>query len=259
MKSIVAVVLISLLSCAAQTNGKALYEQALNKLSGSNIERSGLDAAALMRRSAESGYAPAQTALGYWLENGENVAASQTEALDWYRKAAHQNDKFAWYALGRAYALGIGTAKDEAQARAWLKKAADAGNAYAMYYMALTYESLDPDAYRQWLFKAAEAGLPQAERRLADALLEPRGTTRDVRGAYMWMLIAQSSGMEVIDDRLRLLESEIGGDVDNLQQRARDRAEALQSKRRADPCSGFRGELDEPPALPPPDIQRKCR
>src|SRR5690349_19331554 len=120
MKS-VWLVLLAVSSCLAQTDGKALYDRAMNALT--EAQSRPVDAATLMRQAADAGYAPAQTALGYWLETGTITAQFQAEAFEWYRKAAQQGDKFGWYALGRAYALGIGTAKDETQARASLKKA----------------------------------------------------------------------------------------------------------------------------------------
>lgn len=236
--------------------GKRLYEQAINALT--EAQKRPQDAASLMRQSADAGYAPAQTALGYWLETGTITMQFQAEAVEWYRKAAQQGDKFAWYALGRAYALGIGTAKDENQARVWLKKVAYSDNAYAAYLLALRYESLDPEKYVAWLTTAARAGVPQAELRLGNALREGRGVARDARGAYEWLLIAQQSGMEVADERLRLLETELGSAAADIQRIARDRGDALRNKRKADPCSGFAGENNDPPALPPPDVQRKC-
>lgn len=257
MKSWLVVVMLAVTSCFAQPNGKDLYDRALNAMEGA--QKRPADAATLMRESADAGYAPAQNALGYWLETGQVTMQFQAEAVEWYRKAAQQSDKFAWYALGRAYALGIGTAKDEMQARPWLAKSADAGNIYAEYLMALTYEGRDPEQYVAWLTRAAKDGLPQAELRLGNALRDGRGVARDPRGAYEWLLIAQQSGMEVVDERLRLLETELGSAAADIQRIARDRGDALRTKRKADPCSGFEGENNEPPALPPPDVQRKCR
>jgi hypothetical protein len=247
------------ISCFAQSDGRTLYQQAMNALSGSGVERSGYNAVNLMRRAAETGYAPAQTALGYWLQNGQYVAGSPTEAVEWYRRAAKQNDRFAEYALGRAYALGIGGPKDDSQAEVWLRKAADAGDPFAKFYTATVLESRDPRQSVAWLQKAADDGIPQAYAKLGIALLEGRAVARDPRAAYTWLVIAQLSGANGLDDRLRLLETELGNAIDDLRARARDRADALRTKRLGSGCTGWDGEMDDLPKPPPPEIQRNCR
>lgn len=236
-----------------------LYQQAMNALSGSGVERSGYNAVNLMRRAAETGYAPAQTALGYWLQNGQYVAGSPGEAVEWYRRAAKQNDRFAEYALGRALVLGIGGPKDEPQAAVWLKKAADVGDPFAKFYLALALESRDPRESVVWLQKAADDGIPQAFSKLGLALVEGRAVPRDPRAAYTWLLIAQMSGANGLDEQLRMLETELGSAIDDLRTRARDRWEALRSKRLGSGCTGWDGEMDDLPKLPPPEIQRNCR
>jgi hypothetical protein len=247
------------ISCFAQSDGRTLYQQAMNELNGSVFERSGLHAVDLMRRSAELGYVPAQTALGYWLQYGQYVASEPAEAVEWYKRAARQNDRFGQYALGRAYALGIGGQKDELQGETWLKKAADAGDAFAKFYLAIDLQGRDPRQSVVWLHKAADDGIPQAFARLGLALEAGRDTSRDPRAAYTWLLIAQMAGTSGIDEHLRSLETELGTEIDTLRAQARDRWDALRAKRLASRCTGWDGENDDLPKLPPPEIQRNCR
>src|SRR5690242_18608852 len=83
--------------------------------------RSDSDAVSEIKHSAESGYAPAQTVVGYLYENGISFAQSPGQAVDWYAKAAKQGDAVAQYALGRAYYLGFGVRADKTEAQKWLK------------------------------------------------------------------------------------------------------------------------------------------
>lgn len=259
MKKLLVLSFAMSLSALAQTDGRALYQQAMNSLSGSGVQRSGYDAAALMRKAAEAGYAPAQTALGFWLQSRQYVAGSQTEAVEWYRKAANQNDRFGQYALGRAYALGIGGPKDESHAETWLKKAADAGDSFAKFYLATVLEARNPRQSVMWMQRAAEDGIPQAFARLGSAFHDGRYIARDPRSAYQWLIIAQLSGDNSVDDRLRQLETELGKATESLRAEARDRWQALQTKRLASGCTDWDGENDDVPKLPPPEIQPRCR
>lgn len=259
MKRAFLLTVIFSVSAFGQSDGRALYEQAMNALNGSGVQRSGYNAVALMRKSAEAGYAPAQTALGFWLQSGQYVAGSLGEAMDWYRKAAEQNDRFGQYALGRGYALGLGLPKDTAHAETWLKKAADAGDPFAKFYLAGVVERRDPRQSVGWLQKAADDGIPQAFAKLGNALADGRYIARDPRAAYQWLIIAQLSGDNSVDDRLRQLETELGNATDSLRTEARDRWQTLRAKRLASGCAGWDGENDDLPKLPPPEIQPRCR
>src|SRR5690349_7716482 len=87
---------------APSNDAPALYEQALNKLTGTGLSRNDLVGTDLMSRSADLGFAPAQVAAGYLYESGR-VAANPSKSADYYRKAASQGSHLAEYQLGRLY------------------------------------------------------------------------------------------------------------------------------------------------------------
>jgi len=60
-------------------------------------------AMAWYRKSAEQGFAPAQTNLGILLETGGQIERNYKEAASWYRKAAEQGNAAAQFNLGLIY------------------------------------------------------------------------------------------------------------------------------------------------------------
>ena len=63
------------------------------------------------RKSAEQGYAPAQSDLGVMYANGRGVSQDEQQAVRWYGKAAEQGDGIAQNNLGLMYAEGRGVAR----------------------------------------------------------------------------------------------------------------------------------------------------
>ena len=115
------------------------------------------------RKSAEQGFAPAQTNLGIMLETGGRVERNYQEAASWYRKAAAQGDSAAQFNLGIMYYAGRGDdiAPDYKEAAIWLGKAAERGNSSAQIALGRMYEygqSLPTDyvqAYKLYLLAGA--------------------------------------------------------------------------------------------------------
>lgn len=79
------------------------------------------------RSAANSGYPPAQWALGYLYEKGQGTQANITEAISWYRKAAEQGLPGAQLALGGLYERGRGVAQSDSEAFSLFSKAAGRG------------------------------------------------------------------------------------------------------------------------------------
>lgn len=73
----------------------------------------------LLERSAEHGYAPAQTTLAYFLDKSD----LDQQAFQWYSKAAEQGDAGGQFGVAQMYALGEGVDKNEDLAREWMLKA----------------------------------------------------------------------------------------------------------------------------------------
>lgn len=115
------------------------------------------------RKSANQGFAPAQTNLGILLETGGQVERNYKEAASWYRKAAEQGDSAAQFNLGLIYYAGRGDdiAPDYKEAASWLGKAAEQGNSAAQIGLGRMYEygqSLPTDyvqAYKLYLLAEA--------------------------------------------------------------------------------------------------------
>ena len=127
-----------------------------------------VDAMNHYRRAARQGYAPAQVRLAYILDAAEFNA----EAVEWYRRAAEAGDPEGLYGLGQMYLKGEGIERDRDQGRDWIVRAAEAGLTSAMRVLATNYErggmGLDPDPElaRHWLERAAAQGDEVARQRL---------------------------------------------------------------------------------------------
>jgi TPR repeat protein len=144
--------------------------------SGAEAYRSGdvVTAMALLRKSADAGYAPSQSLLAYILDKSE----FDEEAVAYYRKAAAQGDPDGEYGLGTMYALGEGVGRDPLEARKWISRAAGKGQAAAINSLAQAYidgalgfdesQRNGAEALR-WVRLAADSGYWPALERLAAA------------------------------------------------------------------------------------------
>lgn len=98
-------------------------------------------AARLIRKAADQGYAPAQTAMGLLSENGLGVKKDYNQALKWLRRAADQGFPVAQNELGVMYAKGLGVSRSLGQAAQWCKLAAAQGSEIARRNLELTQVS----------------------------------------------------------------------------------------------------------------------
>ena len=122
---------------------------------------------AMLRRAAEGGFAPAQTALGRWLRERNQWA----ESARWYRRSADQGDPAARYGLGLAYHRGRGVARDRVRAFELMLQSARSGYVIAEYGVGLLYKTgrgtaRDVEKARQWLRRAADKGHEEARDKL---------------------------------------------------------------------------------------------
>jgi len=261
----VGIVLALLVSAAAQPFRSAqqispdeLFRRGMNTFAGAN--KDDFNAVADIRRSADAGYAPAQSVIGYLYENGIYISQSQSEAVQWYRKAAKQGDSIAQYSLGRAYYIGIGVQSDKAEAQKWLKSASDQGNPFAQYLLGRLLEERDYTAAPAEYRKAAEQGIPLAQYRLGLMMRDGRGTPVDKSEAYMWLLLSFEAGVKAAEIPLRELESDLGTPgVQTAKNKAHDLERTVIRSVNAHGCDDWTGEFDEVPTVPPPDTQRFCR
>ena len=125
----------------------------------------------LLQKSAEAGYAPAQTTLAYILDAAEDDAA----AFHWYQQAADQNDAEGLFGLGGMYAKGEGTEKDPRKAGELIERAArlDHPRSMRVYAHALEHGQLGfeaaPEKAAEWYLKAANPGDGASMKRLSQA------------------------------------------------------------------------------------------
>ena len=99
------------------------------------------DAMPNLTKLAESGYAPAQSKLGYCFESGCDVTADKAAAAKWYARAAEQGYSPAQCNLAFCCFYGVGMPKDEKAAVEWYKKAAEQDNPRALASLGECYEN----------------------------------------------------------------------------------------------------------------------
>lgn len=253
-------IFIGALAAAQSSSPDALYERAIDSITGVGPTRDDLNGLELFRRSAALSYGPAQIALGYYYETGTLVNKDETQALDLYRKAAQAGDPLASWLEGRLYFLGKGVARDPGAAEKYLKTSASQNNPYGAYYfgrlMADRDETKAPALYKI----AAEQGLPQAQYYYGKALKQGRGVPQNLFDAYIWLTIAAEAGYAG-GSELSELDSGSSLTRDQLEQarmKARDMEQVVIRAVSAKGCEGWDGEFDEFPTPPPPNLQRFC-
>ena len=122
-----AVLSISMPTSCSGDNGAADLKAAQEAQQKGDFET----AVPLFKKSAKSGNAEAQLALGLIYETGMGVKADPKEAFSWYEKSAKQGYDMGQLALGDCYRRGVGVEANKEEAKKWLQKAADQGNAQA--------------------------------------------------------------------------------------------------------------------------------
>jgi uncharacterized protein len=126
------------------------------------------------RKSAEQGFAPAETNLGILLETGGRVARDYKEAATWYRKAADQGNAAAQFNLGEIYYVGRGDdiARDYKEAATWFRLSAEQGNPGAEVAYGRMFEYgqgmvIDYVQAYKWYLMADAAGYSNAKDAMA--------------------------------------------------------------------------------------------
>jgi len=86
------------------------------------------DGMAMISRSAELNYAPAETALGNAFIDGQyGLTSDPSKGIQWLKRAAKQKFPNAQYSLGLVYLTGTHVQPDLHVSVLWLKRAADQG------------------------------------------------------------------------------------------------------------------------------------
>lgn len=129
------------------------------------MEKSTTEAVAWFRRSAEQGFAPAQSTLGSVYAFGEldGLEQDHAEAARWCGLAAEQGDAEGQFCLALLYGLGAGVEQDFAKSVDWYRLAAEQGHGPAQGRLGDIYAygeggiRPDPAAADTWYRLAARA------------------------------------------------------------------------------------------------------
>jgi len=263
--SLIVLAVLGLASLAAAQDEprtpQGLYERGMNLITGTGPNRSDVEAVDYFRKSADAGYAPAQTVMGYLYETGTVVPADPQAAASWYEKSGTQGDRIAQWVLGRMYLTGNGVAvRDRSRAMNWLRPAAKAGDPFAALLLGEAEEEVAPQPAVPWYRKAAEQGLPEAQFRLGKLLASGRVGIPAKYDAYVWLMVAFENGVASAADDAKSLEAQLGsvkveqGKIDARNLRNESRRSVV-----ANGCTGWPGELDAQPSTPPIKTQPLCR
>ncbi|MCX7365575.1 MAG: tetratricopeptide repeat protein [Alphaproteobacteria bacterium] len=185
----------------AQLNIGILYSR------GQGVAQDLVQARAWLEKAAAGGDAYALYALARAMEDSQGPAQPDfTRAADLYRQAAEKGHPLAGLRYGLALNDGAGIKKDPVAAQRWLTFAQERGvpeAALAMGDMAArTPASRDKAANTKvvqsavaWYQVAANAGVPSAQFKVANAYFSGVGATRDSAQALTWYARASQQGL----------------------------------------------------------------
>jgi len=183
-----------------QGSASAAYQIGLIYVEGNgSFARNPIAAASWFKKSADKGYAPAQTALGALYDEGLGVTKNQEEAKKWFQKAADQGDTVGLIDLARKYLARIGIENDDAKAFSLMMQAAERNDPVGQFgvaYMLTTGQGTqrDPAAAILWLQKSASQGHPQAQYALGLELLKGESIKKNDAKAFEWFEKAAKQG-----------------------------------------------------------------
>lgn len=182
---------------------------------GRIVEKNAQLAEDWLLRSAEAGYAPAQSSVGLWYWYGSK---DPTRAVIWLQRAAQQGDPEAQFLLGSSYEQGSLGTTDYEQARIWLAKSARQGHPDAQVSLGQMYEngeSVKPNyaVEAKWYRKAAEhvpnlGGAGQGRNELGLLYFEGQGVRKDYVRAYFWFALAGAEE-NLKDAQARMIPAQI--------------------------------------------------
>ena len=191
---------------AASGDPQALYTlgRALSESAGQAIADP-VRAADLYRRAAEKGNALAGLRYGLALSEGNGVKRDPVAAQRWLIQAQESGIPEAALAMGDMAARTPAT-RDKAtnekivqSALSWYQGAANAGVPSAQFKLANAYFAgvgvpRDPAQALLWYNRAAQQGLPQAQHAVGIMLIGGVAGTADPVEGYKWLLLAEKGG-----------------------------------------------------------------
>lgn len=200
---------------AAQDVPEAVFQLAMILLDGGEEFGDTARARALTEQAADAGHRMAQFNFAQMLLAGDEEGQDVARAVSYYERAARGGLADAQYAMAQVYRHGAGgVAADQAEARRWLERAAGQGLDTAQIELGswLVERSGESDqkAGFAWLMRAATAGNPAAQNRVAKLYRAGVGVEPDRIQAASWYLRARRAGLVdlVMEDQLAGLTDE---------------------------------------------------
>ncbi|MGE0803109.1 MAG: tetratricopeptide repeat protein [Lautropia sp.] len=143
---------------------RAAFNAALLRLENETSTPPLGEALALLRRSADAGFAESQRLLATLYETGRYLPAVPALAAYWYERAARQGDLMSQLTLATNFFVGSAAVPaDPSQAAYWYRQAAEAGDPAAQYILASMLErgfGVAPDVQQalDWYSAAGRQG-----------------------------------------------------------------------------------------------------
>lgn len=183
---------------SGSTEGQFSY--GLKLLEGKDVAQDRKAAKIYLQKAADAGHPVAQFNYGQMVAHDRPTTRGYQIAYEYFKKAAQGGVGDAWFALAQLEIKGIGSIPgDEYQAREYLAKAAKAGliNAQIEYGIWLANGRGGPQDLKQslvWLRKAAKRGNAIAQNRVAHILARGIGVKKDPFEAAKWYLLSRRAG-----------------------------------------------------------------
>ena len=185
---------------AKSGNREAQFAYALKLLQGKDVKRNKVAGNAMMKLAAEAGHPIAMFNYANQIVADRPTSAGYRKALPYYEKAAESRLGDAYYALAVIYREGRTTGiQDPKKSREWLEKAARAGvdTAQVEWGIALINGTDGPkdEGLAFSIFNnAAATGNVIAQNRLAHMYLQGIGTEPSKLEAAKWHILARRAG-----------------------------------------------------------------
>ncbi len=211
---------------AEQNVPEALFQLAMILLDGGPEFRDRDRAFSLMERAADAGHRLARFNFAQML--GQRSPTERQRAASYYEMAAEDGLADAQYALAQFYRFGTGgLAVDLEKARHWLEQAANQNYDTAQIELGTMLVESGGGVEQEkagfaWLMRAAVAGNPAAQNRIAKLYRSGVGVEADRVTAVAWYLRARRAGL--VDP---LMEDHIDGLTEEELDLARRRAAVL--------------------------------
>lgn len=192
---------------AAQGHRRAQLNLGTLYFRGQGVQRDLIQARAWLEQAAMDGDVYATYALARAMaETAPPASADPTRAADLFRRAAEKGHMLAALRYGMALADGSGVRQDLPAAQRWLIQAQQNGvpeAALALGDMAVRTPATRDKAANEkilqsaisWYQVAANAGVPSAQFKLANAYLASSGVPRDPAQAQLWYSRAAQQGL----------------------------------------------------------------